>query len=116
MAHHKRTPAAHTSYITPVEDDALKLREKHSASAEVETANDATCSGRGVPFRRGRFQPLSLVTQCHGPRGRGRAGGKNEKWDWACVKPWDLQPFNLCSLPALRSSRLSFIMKQSHQH
>lgn len=35
----------------------------------------------GVPFCRGRFQPLPLVAPCQGPRGR----GKNNKWNWTHV-------------------------------
>lgn len=32
------------------------------------------------------------------------------------VRPWDLQYFNFCLLPALQGLWLAFIMKQSHQH
>ncbi len=41
-----------------------------------ETTDNVSCSWRGVPFCRGRFQPPALVTLIPGTRGRER--GENE--------------------------------------
>lgn len=64
----KKMPTAHTSFITTAEDSVLDLWLKHSVSAKVKVADGVTCSWRDVPFGRGRFEPLPLVTRGQGVR------------------------------------------------
>lgn len=42
-----------------------------SAKLKADVKDNVTCSWRGVPFCKGRFQPLSLVTQRQEPNGFG---------------------------------------------
>lgn len=51
-------------------DNSGKLWLKHNACAKLKATYDRT-SQRGVPFCRGRFQPLPRVTRRQGPKGRG---------------------------------------------
>lgn len=58
------------------------LQRKHSMSASPScTADDVTCSGRGVPFPRGGFQPIVFASQFQGQlTGVSKSGkGKNDK-------------------------------------
>lgn len=45
------------------QDLESRVRDSVSASAKVKAANDVTCSGRGVPFRRRESSATSPVTQ-----------------------------------------------------
>lgn len=79
----------------------LDLCYKQGASAEVKATDDVTCSRRGVPFGRGRFQTLLLMTQSEGVKMRNGTKSTpvhvetyltNSYFNWYGTLPTDLSP------------------------